>query len=391
MTGTPDSPPQRTFESSPLPVTGSLVDYATPRDTALLRYVVAQTALAGGLGLVGGGVVGVLASLLDPPYRPELPLIAVGAISGLVAGLVAAITGREVLPRLVVYSLPVRLALGLAALLGGAALGTVLGFVIVPRYALHAARSVLLVGAINGLIALLSGLLVFLYEDLQRRLTATREQLAAERLAQAHAAERAARAELQALQARINPHFFFNALNTATALVSEDPAAAERLLHRFADLFRYAFRRGGEERVPLEDELAFIADYLAIEQARFGDRLQYAVEVAPEVRGEAIPPLILQPLVENAVLHGRDPETGEGRVTVRAWRDADRQVRIEIRDHGPGPGEAHRSRPKGHALENIAARLAASRRARLTIEPAAEGPGTCASVVFPPPAPFVDL
>lgn len=386
-----NAPPDQRYQGSPLPVTGSIVDYASPRDTALLRYVVAQTALAGGLGLVGGTVVGALASLLEPPYRPELPLIAVGAMSGLVAGLAAAITGREVLPRLVVYPLPVRLALGLLALVGGAALGTAVGILIVPRYSLHAIRSVVLVGAVNGLIALLSGLLVFLYEDLQRRLTATNEQLAAERLAQAHAAERAARAELQALQARINPHFFFNALNTVTALVVEDPPAAERLLHRFADLFRYAFRRGGEERVPLEDELAFIADYLAIEQARFGDRLQYAVEVAPGVKGETVPPLILQPLVENAVLHGRDPETGQGHVLVRAWRDEEQQVWIEVRDRGPGPGDAQRVRPRGHALENIAARLAAARRARLEIVPATDGPGTAARVVFPAPAPFLDL
>lgn len=370
---------------SPLPVTGSLLDYEPARrDPGLVHYVAVQGALAGGFGAGAGALVGTLASVLDPPYTIEMPLVVIGAASGLTAGLIATITGREVLPRLSIYSLPVRTLLGVLTLVGGAFAATGLGFWIFPRYALHAGRSVLLVGSINGLLALIAGLLVFLYEDLNRRLAATREQLAAERLAQAHAAERAARAELQALQARINPHFFFNALNTAAALVPEDPKAAEALLERFADLFRYAFRRGGEERVPLEDEIAFIADYLAIEQARFGTRLQYHVEIASEVRNEPIPPLILQPLVENAVLHGRDPDTGCGNVRVGAWREGDRRVVIEIRDEGPGPGDAARAKPKGHALENIAARLAAARGGRLEIAAADDGRGTRARVIFAP-------
>jgi sensor histidine kinase YesM len=382
---------------SPLPVTGSLLDYDSPKASSLLVYIGVQAALAGGLGGGAGALVGVLAAVLyaEKPDMPlaaaldaQAPLIVVGAISGLAAGLIAAVTGREVLPRLSGFSMAVRIMLGIFTLVGGAFVATGLGFAVYPRYSLHAGDAVLLVGGINGVLALVSGLLVFLYEDLNRRLATTREQLAAERVAQAHARERAARAELQALQARINPHFFFNALNTAAALVEEDPPAAEKLLVRFSDLFRYAFRRGGEERVPLEDELAFIADYLAIEQARFGDRLQYSIEIAPEVRGEPIPPLILQPLVENAVQHGRDPETGEGRVEVRAWRDGDRRAVIEVRDRGPGPGSAARQKPKGHALENIAARLAVARGGRLEITAADDGRGTRARVVFPPSGPW---
>lgn len=364
-----------------MPVTGSLLDAASPRPSSLLLYFALQAALAGGLGAGTGALVGVLASVLDVG-RLETPLVIIGALSGLTAGLIATVTGREVLPRLSIFSLWVRITLGVLTLAGGAFAATGLGFWIFPRYSLHAGSSVLLVGSINGLLALVAGLLVFIYEDLNRRLAAAREQLAAERLAQSQARERAARAELQALQARINPHFFFNALNTAAALVQDDPQAAEQLLERFSELFRYAFRRGGEECVPLEDELAFIADYLAIEKARFGSRLQYTVAPAPGVKDEPIPPLVLQPLVENAVVHGRDPETGACEVTVRAWRERDGRVVLEVRDQGPGPGSAP-ARQKGHALENIATRLAA-RGGRLEIAAAADGPGTQARLVLPP-------
>ncbi len=364
-----------------LPVTGSLLDSESPHPTSLLVYFAVQAALAGTLGGGTGALVGVLAAVLDVG-RMEPPLVIIGAVSGLAAGLIATVTGREVLPRLSVFSLWIRITLGVLTLAGGAFAATGLGFWLFPRYSLHAGSSVLLVGSINGLLALLAGLLVFIYEDLNRRLAAAREQLAAERLAQAQARERAARAELQALQARINPHFFFNALNTAAALVQEDPKAAEQLLERFSDLFRYAFRRGGEERVPLEDELAFIADYLAIEKARFGGRLQFTVDPPTDVKDEPIPPLVLQPLVENAVVHGRDPETGACNVTVRAWRERDGRVVLEVRDRGPGPGPAT-SRPKGHALENIATRLAA-RGGRMEIQPAEDGPGTRARLILPP-------
>lgn len=370
--------------SLPLPVTGSLTDYGMPRPMPLLVHLALQGLLAGGIGSGLGALVGVMAAVADVG-RMEAPLVGIGAVSGFFAGLVAVITGREVLPRLSAFSMAMRITLGVLTLLGGAFSATALGFWLFPRYGLHAPRVVLFVGSINGLLSLVAGLLVFVYEDMARRLASTREQLAAERLAQAHSRERAARAELAALQARINPHFFFNALNTAAALVSEDPPGAERLLERFADLFRYAFRRGGQDRVPLEDELTFIADYLEIEKARFGARLQYTVEIAPEVRQEPIPPLILQPLVENAVLHGRDRESGEGRVVVRAFRDGQNQTVLEVRDHGPGPGVAEK-RPKGHALENIAARLTVSRGGRLEIGPAPDGTGTSARVVFPPPS-----
>ena len=353
------------------------------RGRSYLVNMLAELALAGLAGAVSGAVIGFLSALLEAGGF-QRPLVLVGAASGLLAGVIATVAGREVLPRLSGFSLPARVVMVLLTLVGGALGATFLGFLIDPAFSLHAGRSVLLVGAMNGLLALVAGTLVFAYEDLHRRLVRANEILAATRLAQSQARERAARAELLALQARINPHFFFNALNTAAAFVRDDPRRAEDLLERFADLFRYAFRRGSEPSVPLEEELHFIGDFLEIERARFGDRVRCEVQAAPDVRGDSVPPLLLQPLVENAVLHGRDPETGEGRIFVRAYRGMGDALVLEVRDHGPGPGRAGQALPRGHALENIAARVAATRGGWLEIDRASDGPGTVARIVLPP-------
>ncbi len=352
------------------------------RGRSYLVNLAVELALAGLAGAVSGAVIGFLAAILEAGF--QRPLVLVGAASGLLAGVIAAVAGREVLPRLAGFSLPARIGLVLLTLIGGAIAATFLGFLVDPGFSLHAVRSVLLVGAMNGLLALVAGTLVFAYEDLYQRLARANEILAATRMAQVQARERAARAELLALQARINPHFFFNALNTAAAFVRDDPRRAEDLLERFADLFRYAFRRGGEPSVPLEEELRFIADFIEIERARFGDRLRCEIRTAPEAATDAVPPLILQPLVENAVLHGRDPESGDGRISVRAYHDPRGALVLEVRDHGPGPGRARDELPRGHALENIAARLAATRGGWLEIGAAIDGPGTLARIVLPP-------
>lgn len=361
---------------------GPAEEASAKRSSSIAFHIGIEVIVAVAFGAGVGALVGVLAAVLERGQL-EGPLVAVGSITGGVAGLIAAITGREVLPRLSAYAAPVRFALGVLALLGGAFAATALVLWVYPRYVLHAWRYVLLVGGVNGLLALVAGVLVFVYEDLTRRLARTQEMLAAERLAQVQARERAARAELKALQARINPHFFFNALNTTAALVREDPEWAEELLERFAGLFRYAFRKGGERVVPLEEEIAFIRDYLEIEQARFGERLHCEVTLDRDVASQPVPPLILQPLVENAVVHGRDPETGQGSITVHAGRNGGDLV-IAIRDHGPGPGAAAGGAlPRGHALENVAARAAALRSGKLSIGRADDGPGTRAVVMFP--------
>jgi two-component system sensor histidine kinase AlgZ len=126
-----------------------------------------------------------------------------------------------------------------------------------------------------------------------------------------------ASARLAELQSRIRPHFLFNALNTALALVRVDPERAENVLEDLAELFRVALAEAGAS-VSLQDEIELARRYLAIEQVRFGARLQVRWDIDPRVHAARVPPLVLQPLVENAVRHGIEPAAGGGVVLVRA-------------------------------------------------------------------------
>ena len=145
---------------------------------------------------------------------------------------------------------------------------------------------------------------------------------------------RLVRAEVRALRAQISPHFVYNSLGAIASFVRTDPDRARELLLEFADFTRYSFREHGEFTT-LAEELRSIERYLLLEQARFGDRLEVTLQVAPEVLGVSIPFLCLQPLVENAVQHGLEARAGGGRVTIEA-RDADRECVIAIEDDGAG-------------------------------------------------------
>lgn len=126
-------------------------------------------------------------------------------------------------------------------------------------------------------------------------------------------------ARLAELQARIRPHFLFNSLNSAIALVREDPARAEALLEDLSELFRHALVDQGES-VTLAEEVAIARRYLAIEQVRFGDRLRVEWSLDPVAGSARVPPLVLQPLVENAVKHGVEPSAAGADVRISTQR-----------------------------------------------------------------------
>ncbi len=164
-------------------------------------------------------------------------------------------------------------------------------------------------------------------------------------------AETAAR--LAELQARIRPHFLFNTLNSAIALVREEPAKAERLLEDLSELFRHALA-DPRESVTLEQELALAQHYLAIEAVRFGDRLQVEWQLDASVAAARLPPLILQPLVENAVKHGVEPSPCGAVIRISTQRRSGSVV-IKVTNTVPAgagtPGN-------GLALDNVRQRLA---------------------------------
>jgi two-component system sensor histidine kinase AlgZ len=131
----------------------------------------------------------------------------------------------------------------------------------------------------------------------------------------------AARAQSRVLQAQINPHFFFNTLNTISSLIPVDPHAAQQTVGRLADMSRYAFSGTERQKVALAEEIEFVRAYLEIEHARFGDRLRFELPCSAQMEGLELPPLIIQPLVENAVRHGIARRADGGAVSVHVHRD----------------------------------------------------------------------
>ena len=159
-------------------------------------------------------------------------------------------------------------------------------------------------------------------------------------------------ARLTELQARIRPHFLFNTLNSAIALVRAEPAKAEAMLEDLSDLFRHALMEQGES-VTLADEIALAQRYLAIEQVRFGDRIQLEWVLDPKASGARLPPLLLQPLVENAVKHGVEPSAEGAHIRI-STECRGTTVVIKVSNTLPaGSGE----RGHGLALRNVRDRL----------------------------------
>jgi signal transduction histidine kinase len=174
----------------------------------------------------------------------------------------------------------------------------------------------------------------------------------------------ATEAELRALRAQINPHFLFNALTTIGYLIQTAPERALETMMQLTGLLRAVLRAPSGELATLGEEMDLIESYLAIERARFEERLIVVIDVPPELRHLRIPPLVVQPLVENAIKHGIAPNRAGGKLTVLAYVDgsADEsfgELRISIRDTGIGVAEAafEQSRLRGVGLANVERRL----------------------------------
>ena len=144
----------------------------------------------------------------------------------------------------------------------------------------------------------------------------------------------AAAAEVRALRAQINPHFLFNALNTVADMARALPEA-ERAILNLSRVFRYALDSTRREAVKLGEEIGAVRSYLEIERARFEDRLGYSIDVADELLDVLVPPMLIQPLVENAVKHGIAPKAGGGTVRVAAER-CEPGIRVTVSDDGVG-------------------------------------------------------
>ena len=187
-------------------------------------------------------------------------------------------------------------------------------------------------------------------------------------------------AQLEVLRAQIHPHFLFNTLQAATTLVHDDPDGAEDVLLRLSDLLRVSFDEAHVHEVSLERELEVLELYLGIQARRFGDRLRFEVAVEPDVHDCMVPPLILQPIVENAIRHGIGRHKGSDTVTIKGGRDGE-FLKLEVRNLS---GHLDGAERQGVGLSNTRARLGQLYGERKHLELRGLTPsGVAAEIVLP--------
>ena len=337
----------------------------------------------------GAAVGAAVAAFREGGFEPTILLISV--LSGNVVGFTVLAATALLSPRLRAVGPWARVALLGLTLLSGSVAGTSLVIYLFPLFVLRDVRQALAVASINGVLALIIGAVVHVYEGMRWRLAESLREVEEVRLVQAQLREQAALAELAALQARIHPHFLFNTLNTISSLVEDDPERAGEVVQGLAELFRYTFRAAGSHPVPLSEELEFVQRYLTVERARFGERLRIVREVDERALGAPVPGLILQPLVENAVGHGIAPLRRGGTVRITA-KVEEGELRVEVADDGAGLRSAAADCIReGHGLANVRQRLLTLYGARGELEIAANpgGRGTVARLRLPftPPDP----
>jgi two-component sensor histidine kinase len=190
-------------------------------------------------------------------------------------------------------------------------------------------------------------------------------------------------AEFRALQAQINPHFLFNALNTLYGTIDRRSQDARRMVLNLADIFRY-FLQGDRVTIQLSEELRIIQAYLEIEKLRLGDRLETELIVSESAQAAMIPILSIQPLVENAVKHGIAAKEGPGRVSLTAEK-TDLGLRIRVEDTGVGFEESskHSGEGAGVGLENVRRRLSLCYGAAAALEIQSTGAGSVVTFFIP--------
>jgi two-component system sensor histidine kinase AlgZ len=205
-----------------------------------------------------------------------------------------------------------------------------------------------LVYGLGFMIGFLVQAVTFLIDGMELR---AREGKMREELAKRDALQ----ARLDALQARTHPHFLFNSLNGIASLISLDAERAEQAIETLSELMRYAIHSARERMVSLAAELEAVESYLSLERLRYGDRLRVRIEVAPGLGDLQIPPLCLQPIAENAVLHGIATREEGGELTIQAEMQEDLLL-LSVEDDGSGPGASSHT-GTGTAMIDLRARL----------------------------------
>lgn len=184
-----------------------------------------------------------------------------------------------------------------------------------------------------------------------------------------------AKAQLDTLRLQLSPHFLFNALNGAMALIGTNSRAAEKMLASISEFLRMILRSSAEPKVTVERELALLHHYIEIQRVRFGEKLKVTIDVEDSLSSALVPSLLLQPLVENSIRHGISPRASGGSVTVRMKPEGE-MLHITVDDNGVGPSaRPTKQRGTGLGLSNTATRLNHLYGERYTFETSAPGGG----------------
>ncbi len=294
----------------------------------------------------------------------------VGIFSGAIAGLIwwftdfgdftAILTvslsiGWSILTAFILLRDPLQARLGpwltpVPVVASGLGAGLVIAGVFIARQPLFfftQSYSTLVLGLFFGI----TGSLIF---SAREKLRTTRARLAEAELLQSRQEQTLTETELKLLQAQIEPHFLFNTLSNITQLIRDDPRRAENTLENLTTLLRTSLARNRASESTLGQEIDFAAAYLAIQATRMGSRLRYQIDIPDELREIPLPPLLVQPLLENAVIHGIEPQAAGGEITFSARRIEDELI-LSVSDNGAGISETGTA--GGTGLRNIRDRL----------------------------------
>lgn len=212
-----------------------------------------------------------------------------------------------------------------------------------------------------------AGTVISTYESFRARLDETTLQLRTRELERERALKLATEAQLASLESRLHPHFLFNALNSISSLIPENPQRAEQLIEQMASLLRFSLDANHAGLVPLDREMKIVTDYLAIEQARFGDRLRFEIDAAGALDGIKVPPLAIQTLVENSVKHAVSKSRSGGDIRVSIARQ-NGSLLVQVQDQGPE--FTLNAVQSGHGLDTLRGRMEAlfGRQGGLSLE-----------------------
>jgi signal transduction histidine kinase len=204
------------------------------------------------------------------------------------------------------------------------------------------------------LIALIIALSVWGYERFRDQIEATNLQLRTHHLEKERALKLLTEARLSALEARLQPHFLFNTLNNISALIPENPTLAEEMIQRLSTLLRLSLDKHSGGSVSLKDEIKLVRDYAELEKIRLGERLSLSIDISPELEHLTVPPMTLQPLIENSIKYAISSRIEGGQIRVSAQRN---NGRLTLSVWDDGPGFVIEQIASGHSIDNLKARL----------------------------------